>query len=515
MASKRNSLADTASTGTSDNGLNNPPTNNSSMDIRDTGEQDESADLRAKFSTERPLIDGKQVDVNAQTSPLLSSTPPVVAKSLVRAYPYLLIVNKFLAIVTWTNEDYWINIILICLYAFIVLYFESLVTWFGHIILVIFITLYALLNNKIIEETKLRPTLDDVIQALTATSTKADLLLTPITSLGLTSNDIRRLLFTIVFLTPIYLIATFLIFKPRIILLVTGIYILTYHSSYSRVTRRLLWKLKITRLLFFYLTGLDFLQARNHSLFAAAIAKVQKNAGHSLNPLSSEGDNKPVRFTYVIYENQRKWLGIGWTSNLLSYERTPWTDEFLNESSSVETFKLPNTEYDSQKLNGATWRWVDKTWRLDLTNDGAITLPANKRSKTSANPSLDDGFIYYDNTWKKPGTEDTFSKYTRRRRWIRTAELVFDNSSKTVESEEGVVDTQPTAIAIDSAAPKIPPRIPKRRSLRFAEPEESTTEVTADQSANNLTAEPIKSDKVQVGNESASKLYNESKKKTD
>ena len=125
---------------------------------------------------------------------------------------------------------------------------------------------YALLNNKIIKEANLHPTLDDVVQALTSTCVKADILLLPITSLSLTAYDIKRLIFTTLFLTPVYLVVTFLLIKPRTILLLTGVYLLTYHSSYSIVTRRILWKLKIVRLIFFYLTGLDLSETKNHSL---------------------------------------------------------------------------------------------------------------------------------------------------------------------------------------------------------------------------------------------------------
>ncbi|ODV66712.1 Pex24p-domain-containing protein [Hyphopichia burtonii NRRL Y-1933] len=452
-------------------------------------EDGSTTEVRAQF-TDESLVENNDISLlnktKPQTSPLLSSTPPTVAKSLIKAYPYLLIVNKILSIVTWTNDDYWVNLIILSFFAFSVLYFESLVTWFGHLIVVAIITLYALLNKRIVEETNLHPTLDDVVQALTTTCIKADILLTPITSLSLTVYDIKRLLFTTVFLTPIYLIITFLMITPRTILLLAGIYIFTYHSTYLRVTRKMLWKIKLARLLCFYLTGLDFSQARNHSLFAAAFAKVQKN-NNLINPLNkSDASNKPVRFTYVIYENQRRWLGIGWTSNLLSYERTPWTDEFLNESSSIESFQLPNPENNKYSfgqqgsnqlsLTGARWRWVDKTWRLDLTNDGAITLPNSKRSKTTANPSSDEGFIYSDNTWKKPSTDDSYSKYTRRRRWIRTAELVFDNSAPTTSesisptssrfSDDASVSSSgsTTSISEDSKSRK-------RKSLRFAEPD--------------------------------------------
>lgn len=253
----------------------------------------------------------------------------------------------------------------------------------------------------------------------------------------------------------------------------------------------MLWKIKLVRVLCFYLTGLDFLQAKNHSLFAAAFAKVNKNAGHSID-LGNESSNKPVRFTYVIYENQRRWLGIGWTSNLLSYERTPWTDEFLNESSSIESFQLPNNENQGYSFGpeqslelagrGTSWRWVDKTWRLDITNDGAITLKNNKRSKTTANPTTDEGYIYYDNTWKKPSTEDSFSKYTRRRRWIRTAELIFDNSTNETPTSEEQVDTGASAGGVSttgsntkgSSSPK------KRKSIRFAETSNESTDSKSD-----------------------------------
>lgn len=428
-------------------------------------------DLRAQFS-EDPIPAALNTKVLPQTSPLLSSTPPTVAKALIKAYPYLLIVNKWLLIATWTNDDYWINVVIMSAYSFAVLYFEVLVTWLGHLILVVVIILYGVLNLRIVEETNLRPTLDDVVQALTTTCIKADLLLSPVTSLALTAYDIKRLLFTTVFLTPIYLILTFLLVTPRKILLFTGLYLLLYHLTYLHVTRKLIWKLKITRVLFFYLTGLDFSHARNNSLFAAAFAKVQKSGSSSV--VDSADLLKPVRFTYVIYENQRRWLGIGWTSNLLTYERAPWTDEFLNESSSLDAFVLPNADasFSQQQqlyvlqhpsISGARWRWVDKTWRLDLTNDGAVVLPSGKRSKTTANPTSDEGYVYTDNVWKKPSTEDSYSKYTRRRRWIRTAELIFDSATPKVGESKPFTLSLADTSSLDN--------VKKRKSLRFAEDE--------------------------------------------
>ncbi|KAM9902971.1 hypothetical protein OXX69_008101 [Metschnikowia pulcherrima] len=432
-------------------------------------------DLRAQFVSPG-IVPQPQKNLQPQTSPLLSSTPPTVAKALIRAYPYLLIVNKVLSVATWTNDDPWVNIVLMLTYTFAVLYFEAVVTWAGHLLLVLVVIFYSLLNKKIADETIARPTLDDVVHALTTTCIKADLLLSPVTSMALTPYDIKRLLFTTVFLTPVYLVFTCFLVSPRAMLLLAGLFVLSYHSVSMRVTRRMVWKLKVTRVLCFYLTGLDFSNARNNSLFAAAFAKVQKTG-----PAAPGSDpSKPVRFTYVIYENQRRWLGIGWTSNLLTYERAPWTDEFLNESSSIDTFELPNAdssfsqsqqEYQQHPaISGARWRWVDKTWRLDLTNDGAIVLPSSKRSKTTVKPTNDEGFIYTDNVWKKPTTDDSYSKYTRRRRWIRTAELVFDSAANV---GDGSASTISTSIANGS-----PETAKKRKSLRFAD--DDSTKVDAE-----------------------------------
>ncbi|EDO17335.1 hypothetical protein Kpol_1062p44, partial [Vanderwaltozyma polyspora DSM 70294] len=176
----------------------------------------------------------------------------------------------------------------------------------------------------------------------------------------------------------------------------------------------------------FYLTGLNVEGVSKHtSLLSTVQSHVKKiskiNESMNSDSIIEDGEesstNNKIKFNYILYENQRRWIGIGWTPSMLSYERSSWTDEFLNPSLSPEEFELP----ESQK--NMKWKWVDRSWRLDMTNDGMIQLSSNK-AKTVAFPNSDDGYIYYDNTWKKPSTVDSFSKYTRRRRWIRTAELI-------------------------------------------------------------------------------------------
>ncbi|AWU78051.1 uncharacterized protein C5L36_0E01160 [Pichia kudriavzevii] len=455
-----------------------------------------------------------------KSSPLLSSTPPTVSKSLIKSYPFLILVLKALNVLTWNDNSNHLSIFLVLFVSLAILYYKPLIIYVGHLLPVLALWVYSECKKYIKEYQAEHPSLDDVIQTMTLISKRSDTLLSPIVELDLTAGDLKRLLFTTVFLSPVYVAISFFILPPNKMLLTLSILVLTYHSKWSKITRSLLWKSRSFRLLCFYLTGLDFENSglsKTSALFNLNKKLSSRFSKHSSNNgSSSDGSVKSsVRFTYVIYENQRRWLGVGWTPNLLSYERTPWTDEFLNESESIETFELPQLplSIDLQDVDrsdgefeevtgtkGMVWRWIDKTWRLDLTNDGAIQLPSTK-PKTTANPKDDDGWIYYDNTWKNPSTEDGFSKYTRRRRWIRTAELVYigkeENDShskrnlnitsgKNVSSEEAantsVKFSTSEVPTTDASVDDISTRkgglkrvdstgeIKKRKSLRFEEP---------------------------------------------
>lgn len=405
-----------------------------------------------------------------KSSPLLATTPPTVSKALIRSYPYLLMADFLLGVLTWTNDDPYLNLAFNLGALTLIVYFEPLVTFMGHVIVVFLLFLYFLLIRHVRSEQERQPTLDSIVQVLTRVLVKADLLIAPITALNLTPHDMKRLLFTTVFLSPFYVIAGYYLLSPKLMLAIALAYLLTYHSVYLRVTRRILWKLKTVRLLCFYATGLNF--ERGTSLvFLNVAAKVRQT--NNIASLSHSG--KPVRFTYVIYENQRKWIGIGWTANVLNYERAPWTDEFLNETLTPENFTLPDYTEDGEDL---VWRWAESNWRLDLTNDGALTLKNPKRT-TTVDPGPDEGFVYYDNMWKKPSSEDAFGKFTRRRRWLRTAELVhvsranetltlsqgaifLNDTLNTTSSVSGVLNVQASGVQVsDSEGFK------KRRSIRF------------------------------------------------
>lgn len=377
------------------------------------------------------------------SSPLLVSTPKSVSKTLIRLYPYLIVCDKILSLVTWTCDDIWSSIFMVLSYITICLYYKLVITYLGHLLCVLLLFIYSNLDKYVGEQMEAYPTLDDIVYTVSSVSSKFDLLFSPVTVLN--NDDLRRLFITTVFLSPFYIVITIFFLPKEKLVLTLGVIALSYHSRYSKLARHILWRFKIVRLISFYITGLDIdgmngikrasSYAKSSSLFATVHKKLLKTKKNGIDGEEDLSDmlknNKPIRYTYVLYENQRRWLGKGWTNSLFAYERAPWTDEFFNEAPDTENFKLPLTAAEGASDNSSNsplnatmgWRWVDKSWRLDLSNDNTIDLPKTVQ-KTIANPKSDEGWVYYDNTWKKPSVEDTYSKYTRRRRWIRTAELI-------------------------------------------------------------------------------------------
>ncbi|KAK5778948.1 hypothetical protein RI543_003567 [Arxiozyma heterogenica] len=401
-------------------------------------------------------LEDKESDENIiVTSPLMENTPSAISLSLVKLYPYLIIANHILGILTWSNKNIWSSVLMVLIYIITVSQLSFITKFFGHIIIVSLLMGYAKLNQFIEKMIYEQSTIEDIVQIMNQVSYKFDLLLYPLTNLDM--DNIERLLLFMVLISPIVIIINLLIIPPKRCLLILGVFVLTYHSPGAKVTRRLFWKFKCIRKLIYYITGLNLggidvsngynsngiytSFGLNETLLANVQRQVNKklsltkngsledeasNKEYKLNTYSAFNksdykgeDNKPIKFTYVLYENQRHWIGIGWKSTMLNYERTPWTDEFLNETSPPDKFQLPPMD----NISGMKWRWLDKTWRLDLTNDGAIDI-GNSTLKTTADPTPNQGYLYYDNYWKKPSTEESFTKYTRRRRWIRTAELI-------------------------------------------------------------------------------------------
>ncbi len=411
-------------------------------------------------------------------SPLLVATPPTITRALAFSHPFLLPLNQLVGLLTWTSGDPWESFLVVAGFWAIALYGDVVTRYAGPLATVICVILgmysrrYSPLSSSSWTNEKFKDSkkdqsesnmkhqksLDEIVETMTTFTSRCNILLEPSMQLtdflstqrtatfATTRPALTTLFIRILFITPIWIVLTlppFYILTTRRVILAVGTLMLSWHSRPARVSRAILWRSKLIRRVVSVSTGLRF------GIPAPAVAtnkgpppplplrhKSQQDAAKSL---VANGHAEPagVRFTFVVFENQRRWLGLGWTYSLLAYERGPWTDEHLNPSDAKDNFQLPEVDHGT-----AQWRWVPGSeWQIEGGG--------KKRASTG-----DDGWIYYDNKWNdgKRG-QDGWGRYTRRRKWYRDAELVE------VSQENGLDESTDTLVppAPHSASLEAPP----------------------------------------------------------
>ena len=389
-----------------------------------------------------------------QKSPLLLATPPQVTRALAYSHGFLIPLNKMVGLLSWTTGDPWESFLLVAVFWLSVLYGELVILYAGPVILVLFLVLGMYLrrfsplsstgwtgeklkkaNNSGVEH---RISLDEILATIQAFTGRCNILLAPMiqmtdflstqqTATSATTRPALTALFVrILFATPVWFILTLpplRIITGKRIVLIAGTLMLTWHSRPARIFRTILWRSRGVRYLASTLTGLNLAsapQSRNALPPSNMAALRELKAG-----------NQSIRFTFSLYENQRRWIGLGWTSNMVAYERAPWTDEYLNATPSVHKFQLPEIEGGRAK-----WRWVEgSSWKVELPS----SVPKD-RNAAAGNKRDDEAWTYFDNKWLHGARgQDGWSKYTRRRKWTRDAELV-DVTTETPIGADTVIE---------------------------------------------------------------------------
>ncbi|EGD94669.1 integral peroxisomal membrane protein [Trichophyton tonsurans CBS 112818] len=413
-------------------------------------------------------------------SPLLVATPPAVTRALAYSHPFLLPLNRLAGLLSWTSGDPWESFLLVGAFWAVTLHGSAIILWGGPILVVVALMLglysrrYSPLSSTGLTGEKHRregsdgssrphKTLDEIVETLREFTTRCNILLEPLRDLTdflstqrtATSTTTRpaltALLTRIILITPIWILLTlhpiYLITIKRVVITV-GTIILTWHSKPARIFRVLLWRSLTIRRICSIITGLQF-SSLQHSGDQSSNS-FTKSSLLSLTPFRSKqpsehgstkrrASSSGVRFTFIVYENQRRWLGIGWTYSLFAYERPAWSDEHLNPVPPKDEFELPEVQGSNSK-----WRWVEGSeWRID----GSLDPSVKKKGKGAKNNDNKDdgGWIYYDNKWHDGRRgQDGWGRYTRRRKWCRDAELVeispkgemIETSSKTAADSE-------------------------------------------------------------------------------
>ncbi|KAI0600981.1 Pex24p-domain-containing protein [Biscogniauxia sp. FL1348] len=355
-------------------------------------------------------------------------------------------------------------------------------------------------NASEVTSTRHQKTLDEIVDTLKVFTTRCNILLEPLlemtdflsTQRTATSATTRPALTTmfmrLLAITPIWVALTLpplRIITTKRVMLLFGTILLTWHSRVCRVSRTLLWRSATVRRLSRWITGLQFeepiakpkpgaesINANGGNSKPAQkgyeAAKISTSAlTEALKRSRSGAKDSGVRFTFILYENQRRWLGLGWTNNLLAYERAAWTDEHNNAVPHKDNFELPEVDDDGP----ARWRWVEGSkWRVD----GAPDFDEEADYDTDAAKM---GWIFYDNKWQNGRRgADGWGRWTRRRKWYRDAELIekvpmasADNDANNNRDNDDKVGTP----SLSSSPP--PPALPARPALPASKHSHSST----------------------------------------
>lgn len=84
-----------------------------------------------------------------QTSPLLAQTPPSVTRALSLAYPYIAACDRAASLLTWTSGDAWASFLVVTAWAGIVLHWETIVRYGGHLAVVGALAGYLHLQSRV------------------------------------------------------------------------------------------------------------------------------------------------------------------------------------------------------------------------------------------------------------------------------------------------------------------------------------------------------------------------------
>ncbi|KAL8669222.1 MAG: hypothetical protein Q9168_006182 [Polycauliona sp. 1 TL-2023] len=440
-----------------------------------------SASAYAAFSPSQshssPATKQRSTILVHKKSPLLIATPPSVTRALAFSHPFILPLNKIVGLLSWTSGDPWESFLVVAVFWGTTLYGDIMIQWAGPLMLVVFLILgmYARRYSPLSSSgwtgekhkgqkdpsegaMKHQKSLDEIVETLSTFTARCNTLLEPFLALtdflstqqtatsATTRPALTSLFIRILFLSPFWIILTLPLIRiltARRVVLTVGTLILSWHSRPARVARTILWRSLTVRRAVSLTSGLSLAGSSEQVPLSKTPAPPSRMSPPPLPPrhksqemvanaLAKKGAKSTgVRFTFIVFENQRRWLGLGWTHSLLAYERAPWTDEHLNSSNSKDSYKLPSIE-------GATarWQWAEgSSWKVE----GAGKAKSGDEAE---------GWIFYDNKWNDGRRgQDGWGRYTRRRKWYRDAELVEIAESEMASS---------TATLVPEAPPKSP-----------------------------------------------------------
>ncbi|EJT97337.1 hypothetical protein DACRYDRAFT_119456 [Dacryopinax primogenitus] len=218
----------------------------------------------------------------------------------------------------------------------------------------------------------------------------------PVLSLSTLSSGSQKLewakaLRAVGIIYPFWLVFTYFVPIP-ILFALAGTLLLTWHAPFSLATRQILLSSGLVQYAFArawaLLTGshvpLAPLPPKKDSPKMFKVSFGGKDKADEEGEKLGEMSVPPMRFRFDVWENQRWWMGLDWTTALLPSDPAPYTTALplpcpSAPAPSPSTLPLPSPSQtvlphpsspDLQVVRKALWTWEDPDWRVLVRKEG-------------------------------------------------------------------------------------------------------------------------------------------------
>ncbi len=202
-----------------------------------------------------------------------------------------------------------------------------------------------------------------------------------------------------------YFVLTYLI-PVRVLVGLLGTIVLTYRAPFARLLRAALWRSAFVRwALYRCWAGLS------------GIPMPSPIPGPAVGAAANTTVAAKFRFAFIMYENQRWWMGLDWTAALLPGERPSWCSASQAPLSPPAAFALPapTTVFlpvdgvpDAREKLTATWTWAEPEWQVVVRRDGEPSAEVEGVENLEVTDA--DGWVYVDNKWEGPSGKGGIGK---------------------------------------------------------------------------------------------------------
>ncbi|CAI2164075.1 16976_t:CDS:2 [Funneliformis geosporum] len=383
------------------------------LNVSDTNAMSKSKNMAPQNGHSSPSIN---TIITGSTSQLLSpppvdflsSTPPSITRVLTYSSPFIHLFSYLLSLMTWSTGNPSESCLLVAAWWTVCQYPTEIIIYGTHLFILTWIGLKWVekvkserlgkpssaskstsqldLNKTVLEIHKISDKLSSFHAFINSIRSHIDW-----TDSTKTQKVVRGLIYSY----PVWIIFAYSVSLTWVFIII-GTFGLVWHSPWFKFIRYVLMQSDLFRgiisLLFGYVWGGNILKQGERGFSVGALIRKAKEQQSKLvgKKVEENRTSTDLIFRFVLYENQRWWLGLDWTTNLFLNERPAWSDEYNEPTSPNNSFQLPppSTEILEEPNSGfrrytrrRKWvraaRLVETIEKIDKNNDDQVTNGIN------------------------------------------------------------------------------------------------------------------------------------------